>query len=110
MMKNYYLFIVVVIFGLSINLSFGSITGKISGKVTDIKTGEGLPGANIILKGWGSNKIVELARPMGAASDTVGEYFIINIPPGKYAVIARMMGYKEMRYTDVRGVVFLSLL
>ncbi|NIA28883.1 MAG: TonB-dependent receptor plug domain-containing protein [Actinobacteria bacterium] len=100
-MKNHYFLVLCVFFSISINSVFGSVTGKISGKITDSQTGESLPGANVILKGWSGNKITELERPMGAASDTVGEYFIINIPPGKYAIIAKMMGYKQLRYTDV---------
>ncbi len=77
------------------------ITGKIHGKVFDKQNGEALTGANIIIKGWTENKVVELERSMGAVSDLNGEYFIINIPPGRYAVTARMVGYQQLQITNV---------
>jgi len=65
---------------------FAGTTGKISGRVVDKNTGEPLAGANIILVGTN----------MGAAADADGYYFIINIPPGKYDVEARMIGYQSV--------------
>ena len=67
-------------------------TGKISGVITDAATGEPLPGVNIIIDG----------TTMGAASDVKGEYFILNIPPGTYTVIATMIGYKTYRVDNVK--------
>ncbi|MFO7889513.1 MAG: TonB-dependent receptor [bacterium] len=67
-------------------------TGKIAGQVIDAATGEPLPGANIYLEG----------TSMGAAADMKGEFYILNIPPGTYTVIATMMGYQQMRMADVR--------
>jgi len=58
-------------------------TGKISGKVIDKATNEGLPGANITIVG----------STMGASSGADGSFFILNVPPGKYSVRATMMGY-----------------
>ena len=51
---------------------FAGTTGKIAGTVKDATTGEALPGSNVIIVG----------TTMGAATDTNGEYFILNIPPG----------------------------
>ncbi|MBL7074832.1 TonB-dependent receptor [candidate division KSB1 bacterium] len=71
---------------------FAGTTGKIAGRVFDEDTGDPLPGANIIVVG----------TTMGAMGDMNGEYFIINIPPGKYTVKVTMMGYKAMVVENVR--------
>lgn len=67
-------------------------SGKIAGRITDSDTGESLPFVNVIMEG----------TTMGAASDPDGYYVILNIPPGRYDVVARMMGYQEYRITDVK--------
>ncbi len=67
-------------------------TGKIVGVITDAQTGESLPLVNVIVD----------ETTMGAASDPEGYYVILNVTPGRYNIIARMMGYQEMRITDVR--------
>ena len=64
-------------------LSFAGQTGKISGKVTNSQTGEALVGCNVLVKG----------TPSGASTDANGEYFIINLSPGKYDVEFSMIGY-----------------
>jgi len=68
------------------------VTGKIDGKITDAKTGEPLIGANVIIQG----------TMIGAATNPEGDYFIINVPPGVYNVVASMMGYKKTTKTGVR--------
>ncbi len=50
--------------------------GNISGKVVDAKTGEALPGVNIILKG----------TYYGAATDINGKFRINGITVGNYNV------------------------
>lgn len=59
-------------------------TGKIFGRITDTNSGEPLPGANITLDG----------TALGASTDLAGEFFIINVPPGKYDVRVQMIGYE----------------
>ncbi|RMF57829.1 MAG: carboxypeptidase-like regulatory domain-containing protein, partial [Calditrichaeota bacterium] len=71
---------------------YGGTTGKISGIVKDKSTGEPIVGANIYIDG----------QPFGSASDADGYYFIINIPPGSYTLVAQMVGYQEIRVTNVR--------
>ena len=66
-------------------------TGKIRGKVKDAVSGEPLPGANIVIEGTN----------MGAATDINGEYFILNVSPGKYILKASMIGYESVRMTNV---------
>ncbi len=60
-------------------------SGKITGKVYDKETEEPLIGANIIVQG----------TERGAAADSEGRFTIVNVLPGEYTVIARMMGYAE---------------
>lgn len=76
-------------------ISFQAIagtTGKIAGVIKDKATGEPMIGANIYIDG----------QPYGAASDLDGYYYILNIPPGTYTIIAQMVGYQEVRITNVR--------
>ncbi len=67
-------------------------TGKISGRVTDESTGEGLPFANVFIDG----------TSIGAASDIDGYYTLLNIPPGLYNVTASIVGYQKKTTTEVR--------
>ena len=66
-------------------------TGKISGKVIDAGTGEPLIGANVLI----------LGTSLGAATDLEGNYFIINIPPGRYEVKASSIGYNSVTTTKL---------
>jgi outer membrane receptor protein involved in Fe transport len=59
-------------------------TGKISGRVTDVKTKEALVGTNVILTGTNLGGIVDLE----------GYFSILNIPPGTYEVQFRFVGYR----------------
>ncbi|MGB2870077.1 MAG: carboxypeptidase-like regulatory domain-containing protein, partial [Bacteroidota bacterium] len=72
-------------------LAAGS-TGKISGKVTDSRSKESLPGANIVIEG----------TTLGATTDVDGNYVILNVPPGRYALIASFVGYQRVRTENVR--------
>jgi len=60
--------------------------GTIRGKVVDAKTGDPLPGANVIVVG----------QPYGGASDMSGNYVIENVPPGVYQVTASVIGYEKV--------------
>ena len=77
-------------------ISFGlaGTDGTIRGKITDAISGDGLPGANVI--------IPELN--MGAAADMDGNYLILNIPVGTYDVVVQMIGYKKTTHKDVTVV------
>ncbi|MCB0289351.1 MAG: carboxypeptidase-like regulatory domain-containing protein, partial [Calditrichaeota bacterium] len=67
-------------------------TGKIAGVVKEKDSGEPLIGANIYIDGY----------PFGAATDLDGYYYILNVPPGTYTLVAQMIGYQEVRMTNVR--------
>ncbi len=83
-----YSFLFFIILG---TLSAGT-TGKLTGVLSDQETGEPLIGCNIILTG----------TDLGTASDLNGEYFILNIPPGKYSVRFQMIGYETVVSENVR--------
>lgn len=95
MIRNHFkTFIVTIpffIFTISTN-SLAGTTGKIAGKVIDAVSGEPLIGANVIIMG----------TTLGAATDFDGNFFIINIPPGKYEVKASSIGYNAIVFQDVK--------
>ncbi|NIA22923.1 MAG: hypothetical protein GWP03_01995 [Proteobacteria bacterium] len=71
---------------------YADITGKIAGRVVDAKTGEPLPGVNVIIVG----------TQMGAATDMNGYYFIVNIPVETYTVEASMISYAPTKVENVQ--------
>ncbi|MEJ2196053.1 MAG: carboxypeptidase-like regulatory domain-containing protein [Ignavibacteriaceae bacterium] len=68
--------------------------GKISGKVTDVDTGEPLIGANVVV----------LNTNLGAATDLDGNYFILNVDPGMYSLKVSYVGYAAKTIEQVRIV------
>lgn len=69
--------------------------GTITGKVTDAKTGDALPGANVIVVG----------TTIGAATDPNGFFSILNVPVGTYSVRVDFMGYKSRTIDNVRVII-----
>jgi hypothetical protein len=97
MKKNIYkllkIFLVMVpLMVLILSDSAAAVTGKIQGVVVDAKTGEKLPGVNVIITGTN----------YGSATDINGEYFILQVPPGEYTVRFSMIGYQNMVVQDVK--------
>src|SRR3990172_9730901 len=82
---------IILLIVLSTSVIFPGQTGKIAGTVKDKSTGEPLIGVNIFIE----------QTSIGAASDSNGDYFIVNIPPGEYTVVASMIGYQSMKVTKV---------
>jgi outer membrane receptor protein involved in Fe transport len=66
-------------------------TGNLSGVVTDAKTGDALPGVNIIIKG----------TYFGTATDINGKFRLNNISVGTYNVDISLIGYKTVQYTGL---------
>ena len=87
-MKYKYLFLA-ILFTKSL---FAGITGKITGLITDKETGEPLIGCNVII----------MDTDLGTASNESGEYFILNIPPGKYSIRFSMIGYESYVIEQVK--------
>jgi len=86
-----YSFLVLPILFLCYNMLSAQTMGKLAGTGIQDATGEPLPGANIVIVGTG----------MGAATDENGQYFILNIAPGKYEIRAIMIGFETMKVVDV---------
>lgn len=81
MKKTFYFLLILILPSMSL---FAGTTGKLSGQVTDEKTGEPLPFVNITIEGTN----------LGAATDIDGKYVILNISPGKYNVKFQYLGYQ----------------
>lgn len=67
-------------------------SGKITGFVTDSKTGEPIIGANVLIMG----------TTVGAATDVEGYYVILNVKPGYYDVKVSSIGYAAKTLQGVR--------
>ncbi|RKX20767.1 MAG: hypothetical protein DRP35_05520 [Candidatus Zixiibacteriota bacterium] len=72
-------------FLLTISVAGVSQKAQIQGKVTDAKTGDPIPGANIFLEG----------TTIGGITDFDGNYIIANILPGVYTVSCSFISYKS---------------
>ena len=85
MIKFFYLIILI-----GITSGFAQ-TGNLAGNIKDKKTGDELPGVNIILKG----------TYYGAATDINGNYRINDISAGSYTVEISFIGYKTVQFTGM---------
>ncbi|NOZ56907.1 MAG: PEGA domain-containing protein, partial [Calditrichaeota bacterium] len=67
--------------------------GRLHGTVLDAKTGEPLPGVQIVVQG----------TFFGTTTARDGTYKL-PLPPGKYTIVARMLGYEEQhREVELRA-------
>jgi len=66
--NHYRVILKVFLFSLILSSIYAGTTGKISGRVTDAETGEGLPGVNVIIQNTG----------MGAS--VAGPVYSLKIP------------------------------
>ena len=89
--RNYVLLLLVSVAASSLQVSAQS-PGSISGKITDAKTGEGLPSVNVLVKG----------TYYGASSDIDGKFIIAKVNPGTYDISITLLGYKAVEYTGVK--------
>ena len=89
MRKSYSFVIGLLLIG---QVLFAGTTGKLSGRVTNKETGEPLIGANVMIEG----------TVLGAATDTEGNYFILQVSPGTYDVRFTMIGHQTLVMNDVR--------
>ena len=83
--------------GISINKKFKlpiEVKGSISGKITDAKTGEALPDVSVYF-----NDI-----KTGTSTDSMGHYFIRNVPEGRHLIEISHIGYGSIiENIDVTG-------
>ncbi len=66
-------------------------TGVLKGRVYDQLTNEGLPYATVMLEG----------TQLGTVTDSSGFYFIKNIPPESYNILASFLGHKKKVIYDI---------
>ncbi|RMF62187.1 MAG: TonB-dependent receptor, partial [Calditrichaeota bacterium] len=90
-MRSFFWLLITGFFLNTANLLAGT-TGKIAGVVRDAQTGAVLPGVNVVVEG----------TSLGAATDANGYYVILNVPPGRYTLSFRMIGYATRIEQDVK--------
>lgn len=66
--------------------------GKIRGKILDKESGEPLIGANVTVEG----------TSLGASTDISGDFVILAVPPGVFAVKASYIGYSPVTVSNIR--------
>ncbi len=71
--------------------SLAGTRGKIEGEIVDAKTGKSLSYVNVIVVG----------TSLGVDCESDGFYYIMNVPPGKYEIQARGIGYLPLTVEDV---------
>ena len=74
-----------------VHLLTAGTTGKLTGLISDKNSGEALIGCNVIVTD----------TDLGTASNALGEYFILNIPPGIYTIKFSMIGYESLILQNV---------
>ncbi len=99
---NYCSFILIILL-LSYSTLFAGETGKIAGVIIDKASKNPVAGANIVINTiWLDDLEATMGRPMGAATDVDGVFYIINIPPGVYNVQVSFIGYVDEIKTKVK--------
>ncbi len=77
---------------------FAKVSGKVSGVVVDSETGAPLVGASVRVVGTN----------LATKTDEDGEYFIINVPVGKYDLVVTHVGFESLMKKDVRVLLDLT--
>jgi tetratricopeptide (TPR) repeat protein len=72
--------------------STSSLPGKLVGTIVDVKSDEGLPGAEVTI----------LGTNMKATTDIDGSFQIKEVTPGVFTVQAKMIGYKTIQRKGVK--------
>ncbi|EHQ27870.1 TonB-dependent receptor plug [Mucilaginibacter paludis DSM 18603] len=73
------------------NAGYAQNTGKITGKITDQKSGESLIGATVLVQ----------LNSKGASANVDGEY-ILTLPAGTYTLMVKYVGYQNKLISDVK--------
>ncbi|HEY0895356.1 MAG TPA: carboxypeptidase regulatory-like domain-containing protein, partial [Sphingobacteriaceae bacterium] len=79
-------------FGLLTMHAFPQATGKLTGQVTDKKSGEKLIGLTVKVNG----------TTMGASTNVEGRYTLSGLPPGDYRITLSYIGYHTKNITGIR--------
>jgi outer membrane cobalamin receptor len=89
-MNNITTLLLLVVFNLSPLLA--QEKGKISGNITDNKTGQPLETACVYL----------VPISLGAETDSRGNYFIPGVPPGDYQIVISLIGYETIKAENIQ--------
>ena len=92
MLHRYTAFLLMLLLGLSAALAppaLAQTRGSIVGQVTDARSEQPLPGANVVIDG----------TSRGAATDADGDYRLSGLAPGTYALRISYIGYEEQTAT-----------
>ncbi len=73
-------------------------SGKIAGTIYNAETGEPLAGATVTVEEF----------DITCVTDADGEYYLINVPVGKYTLIAQSLGYESLAKHEVRVLLDLT--
>lgn len=73
---------------------WAGVTGKVAGRVQDKESGEGIIGAAVQIEG----------TTLGSAADAVGNYFILNVPPGKVTLRISAIGYTSQTLQGIQVI------
>lgn len=68
-----------------------SNTGKLAGVILDSETEDAIVAVNVIVK----------ETHLGAVTDEMGHYFVLNIPPGSYDVVFSHIAYHSVTVEEV---------
>lgn len=77
---------------------WGGTSGKIAGIVTDVETGGPIEGATIQVEGMN----------LTTFTDSDGEFYIINVPVGKYNLTVGMLGRESILFEEIRVLMDLT--
>jgi hypothetical protein len=86
------MFGLVLWFGLMSIHAFPQATGKLTGQVTDKKTGETLIGLTVRITG----------TAVGASTNVEGRYTLPGLAPGVYGITLSYIGYQSKNVTGIR--------
>jgi outer membrane receptor protein involved in Fe transport len=89
-MKRFFTYVIVFI--ATAGAAAAQNTGTIKGKITDAKTKDGLPSANVLVKG----------TYYGASADFEGNFLIPRVNPGVYNIDVTLLGYKTVQYSGIK--------
>lgn len=91
MLKKLAVFVALLI---SVSFAYSQSQGTIKGKMLDKETGEPLPFANVVVMKGGQ-------QVAGAQTDFDGKFTIPALNPGNYDLIAKYVGYQDIRVNGV---------